>query len=169
MWMRSSQVVRASDCQCRSRNSPGFDPSILRHSGIWGAADEAVLKSVQRRTKNKKNRPVRRQIISWFSGKEPFVTGTVRKSLHWEFWHGHRKWPYITGSGRMSPEVAVCHRKRPYVTGSSRMSLEVCRSCLSYCEADVDRACWPKKMQLCVYSNIESYSCSKPFNTKATL
>jgi hypothetical protein len=24
--------------------SPGFDPSILWHSGIWGAADEAVLK-----------------------------------------------------------------------------------------------------------------------------
>jgi len=23
--MRSSLVVRASDCQCRSRNSPGFD------------------------------------------------------------------------------------------------------------------------------------------------
>jgi hypothetical protein len=30
----SSQVVRASDCQCKSRNSPVFDPSILRHSGI---------------------------------------------------------------------------------------------------------------------------------------
>ncbi len=30
----SSLVVRASDCQCRSRNSQGFDPSILRHSGI---------------------------------------------------------------------------------------------------------------------------------------
>jgi hypothetical protein len=30
-WMRSSLVVRASDCQCRS---PGFDLSILRHSGI---------------------------------------------------------------------------------------------------------------------------------------
>jgi hypothetical protein len=29
--MRSSRVVRASDCQCRS---PGSDPSILRHSGI---------------------------------------------------------------------------------------------------------------------------------------
>jgi hypothetical protein len=26
---RSSLVVRASDCQCRSRNSPGFDP-VLR-------------------------------------------------------------------------------------------------------------------------------------------
>ena len=29
-----NRVVRASDCQCQSRNSPGFDPSILRHSGI---------------------------------------------------------------------------------------------------------------------------------------
>jgi hypothetical protein len=42
LWMRSSRVVRAPDCQCQSRNSPGFDPSILRHSGIWGAADEAA-------------------------------------------------------------------------------------------------------------------------------
>ncbi len=25
-----------------------FDPSILRHSGIWGAADEAVLNIVQK-------------------------------------------------------------------------------------------------------------------------
>jgi hypothetical protein len=32
--MRSGRVVRASDSQCRSRNCPGFDPSILRHSGI---------------------------------------------------------------------------------------------------------------------------------------
>jgi hypothetical protein len=31
--MRSSRVVRASDRQCRSRKCPGFDPSILRHSG----------------------------------------------------------------------------------------------------------------------------------------
>ncbi len=29
--LRSSRVDRAFDCQCRSRNSPGFDPSILRH------------------------------------------------------------------------------------------------------------------------------------------
>jgi hypothetical protein len=33
-----------------SRNSPGFDPSILRHSGIWGAADEAVLIKVHQKT-----------------------------------------------------------------------------------------------------------------------
>ena len=39
LWMRSSQVVWAFDCQCRSRNSLGLNPSILRHSGNWGAAD----------------------------------------------------------------------------------------------------------------------------------
>jgi hypothetical protein len=33
-WMRSICVVRASDCQCRSRNNPRFDPSIYRHSEI---------------------------------------------------------------------------------------------------------------------------------------
>ncbi len=46
--MRSSQVVRASDSQWRSRNCPGFDPSILWHSGIWCAADEAVLNIVHK-------------------------------------------------------------------------------------------------------------------------
>ncbi len=47
LWLiKSSRVVRASGCQCQSRNSPGFDPSILRHSGIWGAADDAVLNTV---------------------------------------------------------------------------------------------------------------------------
>jgi hypothetical protein len=34
------------------RNSPGFDPSILQHSGIWGAADEAVLNIVHRKKFN---------------------------------------------------------------------------------------------------------------------
>jgi hypothetical protein len=51
MWMRSSLVVRASDCQCTSCNGPGFDPSIRRHRGIWGAADEAVLNIVRKKEK----------------------------------------------------------------------------------------------------------------------
>ncbi len=57
--MRSRLVIKASDCQCRIRNSPGFDPSILRHSRIWGAADEAVLKTVpvHRKIKNPKKFP----------------------------------------------------------------------------------------------------------------
>ncbi len=42
-WMRSSRADRVSGCQCLSRNRPGFDSSILRHSEIYGAADEAVL------------------------------------------------------------------------------------------------------------------------------
>ncbi len=50
--MRSSLVVRASDCQCTSCNGPGFDPSIRRLSGIWGAADEAVLNIVKKKRKN---------------------------------------------------------------------------------------------------------------------
>jgi hypothetical protein len=47
-WMRSSPVVRASDCHCQCRNSPGFDPSIL-----WQAADEAVLNTVFREREKK--------------------------------------------------------------------------------------------------------------------
>jgi hypothetical protein len=49
--MRSSRVVRASDSQCRCRNCPGFDPSILRRSGISGAEDEAVLNIVHKKEK----------------------------------------------------------------------------------------------------------------------
>ncbi len=36
LWMKSSRMVRASDCQCKTSNSPGLDPSILRQSDIWG-------------------------------------------------------------------------------------------------------------------------------------
>jgi hypothetical protein len=45
-------VTRASHSQCRSRNIPVFDPSILRHREILGAADEAVLNKGH---KNKKS------------------------------------------------------------------------------------------------------------------
>jgi len=46
LWMRSSLVVRASGCPCKLSNGPGFKSSIRWHSGIWGAADEAVLNTV---------------------------------------------------------------------------------------------------------------------------
>jgi len=29
----SRRIVRASDCQCQSRNSPGFDPDTLKSEG----------------------------------------------------------------------------------------------------------------------------------------
>ncbi len=44
-WMRYLASGTASERQCRS---PGFDPSILRHSRIWRAVDEAVLNKVQK-------------------------------------------------------------------------------------------------------------------------
>ncbi len=47
LWMRSGRVIRLSDCcQCQSGNSPGFNPSILRHGGICRAADKEVLNKV---------------------------------------------------------------------------------------------------------------------------
>ncbi len=61
--MRSSRVVRASDSQFRSRNCPGFDPSILRYNGIWGAADEAVLNIAHKKKKTKKS-PISAFLIS---------------------------------------------------------------------------------------------------------
>ncbi len=41
-------------------NCPGFDPSILRHSGIWGAAVEAVSKIVHK----KKNQKIQNKFTS---------------------------------------------------------------------------------------------------------
>ncbi len=51
LWMRSSRMVRVSDSQCVSRNCPGFYPSILPHSGIWGAAGEAMLNKELKKSK----------------------------------------------------------------------------------------------------------------------
>jgi hypothetical protein len=48
MWMRSSRMVRASGCQCQSRNSPGFDPASSGTVECEGAADEAVLNNVHK-------------------------------------------------------------------------------------------------------------------------
>ncbi len=55
LWMRFSRVVSVFDSQCQNLNCAGFDPSILRHSGIWRMADEAVLNKVLK--KNQKYPP----------------------------------------------------------------------------------------------------------------
>jgi hypothetical protein len=62
--MRSSRVVRASGCRFQTRNSPGFDPTILRHSEILGAADDAVLNNVHKTKKRKKTQPTLNKKIS---------------------------------------------------------------------------------------------------------
>ncbi len=58
LWMRSSRVVRASDSQCRSRNYPGFDTSILQTlwnlmGGRWSSAEYRT----QKKKKIQKNPP----------------------------------------------------------------------------------------------------------------
>ncbi len=52
--MRFPSCFRASDSQCRSRNCPGFDPSILLDAvESERAADEAVVNKVLKKsTKN---------------------------------------------------------------------------------------------------------------------
>jgi hypothetical protein len=53
LWMRSSGMFRTPDSQCWSYNCPGFDTSILRHSGIWEVANEAVLNKVLKKSTKK--------------------------------------------------------------------------------------------------------------------
>jgi hypothetical protein len=48
----------------------GFDPSILRHSGIWGTADDAVLNTVHRRKNIQKIPLVTLYYCSYLSVKE---------------------------------------------------------------------------------------------------
>jgi hypothetical protein len=45
-WMRSSRLIRTTDWKCQNRKSPGFDPIILWHSGIWWTENEAVFNDV---------------------------------------------------------------------------------------------------------------------------
>ncbi len=75
LFMRSSLVVRASDCQCTSCNGPGFDPSIRRHSGIWGAADEAVLNIV--RKKKKYPPPKKKKYYFYLSFIKHYLCGVI--------------------------------------------------------------------------------------------
>ncbi len=55
--MRYSRVVRASDCQCQSRNNPGFDPGSQHPPTKWNmrAADGAVLNTVHKNIYKKSN------------------------------------------------------------------------------------------------------------------
>ncbi len=43
IWWDLAERLERLHVNAKSRTSPGFDPSVLRHSEIWGAADEAVL------------------------------------------------------------------------------------------------------------------------------
>ncbi len=79
MQMRSGLVVRESDCQCTSCKGPGFDPSIRRHSGICGVADEAVLNIVWKKLKNPPKKYFKKNILLTpvFSQRLYFVDANI--------------------------------------------------------------------------------------------
>jgi hypothetical protein len=80
-------MLKMSECQYQSRNSPGFDPTILRHSGIWGAADVAVLNKVHLKISEI---PVN---ISWLSDMDPEPKGSKkRESEYSTLIYRHRTW-----------------------------------------------------------------------------
>ncbi len=81
--MRSSLVVWASDCQWRSSNSPGFNLSILRHSGIWGAAEEAVLNIVHRKK-------IQKDLVLDYKQKMASRPGEGQRMLLWVDRQGNR-------------------------------------------------------------------------------
>ncbi len=54
LGLNTDEIYPVSDCQYTSCNG---DPSIRRHSGIWGAADEAVLNTVRKKIKIKIKSP----------------------------------------------------------------------------------------------------------------
>ncbi len=78
-----SRVVRASDSQCRSRNCPGFDPSILRHSGSeggrWSTVEYRTSKEKNPIQKSSKNasKPVKSTHLRLILGESPDFSSKV--------------------------------------------------------------------------------------------
>ncbi len=96
--MRSSLVVRASDCQCTSCNGPGFriNTSIRLHNRSWGAADDAVLNIVR----NVWKKPLKNHVFTWTtqtSVADPWHFGTdLDPRISTSDWSGScyfRQWP----------------------------------------------------------------------------
>ncbi len=50
-WTGVDRNIRSICAEQPTEEKSKFDPSILRHSGFWGAADEAVLNTVHRKKK----------------------------------------------------------------------------------------------------------------------
>ncbi len=93
--MRSSLVVRASDCQCTSCNGPGFDPSIRRHSGICGAADEAVLNIVWKKIYKKSPQKKRKKKEPANCGLATVVMWICGSYCEWNKHHEEEAWPHF--------------------------------------------------------------------------
>jgi hypothetical protein len=86
MWIRIR--IRGNT----GRNSPGFNSSILRHSGIWGAADEAVAKKVYKIQAKKGFYKKRNILASLFSFFPVYSSKWIHSSVGRGGWGGGGAW-----------------------------------------------------------------------------
>jgi hypothetical protein len=80
---------------------PGFDPSILRHSVIWGEADEAVVNNLHIKRKNQKKNFKKKERDNFENGMprnhgERVKMGFVVVS----FWLFRQEWIEMNGLGQ---------------------------------------------------------------------
>ncbi len=100
-------MFRASDCQWRSRNSPGFDPIILRTQwNIWGAADEAVLKIQYIEEKNTQKIPLFNSYRTWslckYRARDRVLWIRIRSERH--YFGGYGSTAGHPGPANMNPD-----------------------------------------------------------------
>ncbi len=110
--MISSRVVRASDSQGLSRNCPGFYPSTLRHSGLWGAADETVLNFIYKKDNINPQIAVKWMQINT-AGSIPFFLPRLPKETTESLFLFFSSW----GGGPLSP-AQFGLRRQSYVNPS---------------------------------------------------
>jgi hypothetical protein len=149
-WIRSSLVVRVSDCQCTSCNGPGFDSSIRRHSGIWGAAYETVLNTVQKNKKYiykiKKGTPRYRGLAGNAAYRWPAVKQSPRRwreggDSRYPSASGCRRWKSVAGAGYAKPFRPGYAESRPqYATRLKIISLKAFSAFISICCLYLTRA-----------------------------
>ncbi len=120
-WTRSSRVVRASGCQCQSRNSPGFDPSILRHSWIWETEDKAVLNNVHKNLKKKppfiirsRSHPVGKRLQ--IDGKSDERSGREAINFLWSAKASFPVWPNVSVTDLWKILIILFLEEVPYLT-----------------------------------------------------
>jgi hypothetical protein len=94
LHMRSSRVFISPACQCQTRNSPGFNPSILATQLNLMAADEAVLNKLLKKKLNKIspfNVVISHYFSPWLSWDLYILyTGKQRQTRQTERWTGKR-------------------------------------------------------------------------------
>ncbi len=106
-------------------NGPGFDPTIRRHSGIWGAADEAVLNIVRKKNPTKKY--IKKDFFFLLAGQP--VRSRWTRSISWRATRRTRTGRRRTGS----PSSSTSSEPPGNFVFSFFMLTAKCLSCKVHC------------------------------------